>query len=603
MQKKITTGTLLAILLVSTIAVLAVVTESQTEEDIENAITNGVAYLAGKQNPADGSWGIWDDTKTAYTGLVLVKLQMRAYELGYESPFDPEYLYSGNVTAGWSFIFSTDGAGNPLYALNQTLSLQDHTGGASGTVDDPDTNGNGYGIYFDNPWPFYQMYTTGIVLMALEASGTPDRENDGAIDYDGDGFADTFKQIAQDAADWLAYAQSDYGHGEGGWAYLALDNTGNATVSPEDNSNGGYAMLGLAAAEGFGCTVPTWVRTELNVWITNIQDTSGGTDDGGSWYRPPGPYSWAWVNELKAGNLIFEMTFYGDDPTVPRFKKAMDYIVRHWQDYNTDPGWRGDRGVDDDGDGMIDEDPWDGWDNDGDGLTDEDPGQNAHYQAMYCLMKGFEYSEIDLIDLDGDSVPEHDWYDEFATVLVDQQNLTDGSWPAGDWGDAVINTAWALLTLEKITPPPPVITVYVDIKPGSWPNPINKDSKGVFCVAICGTEDFDVTTIDPATILITMEGLEVGVPPLRWSYQDVATPYTGEPGGGHDLLGDGYLDLVLHFDTQEAANTLGLCQYLRGETITLIIIGNLYEEHNETPIQGQDYVLILEFRRGRTRKL
>jgi len=38
------------------------------------------------------------------------------------------------------------------------------------------------------------------------------------------------------------------------------------------------------------------------------------------------------------------------------------------------------------------------------------------------------------------------------------------------------------------------ISVYVDIKPGSWPNPIYLGSIGVFSVAICGTEDFDAAS-------------------------------------------------------------------------------------------------------------
>ena len=457
--KKALSILLAALMTLSMVMVLSPTTTAVTEVQIENAIVEGIKYLTergGKQNP-DGSWGS-GVVRYAYTGLVLIKLQMRAYELGYASPFDPGYIYSKNVTAGWSFLFSTDASGNPLYALKQTLSLQDHTGGASGTVDDPDTNLNGYGIYITG----YEVYSTGIVLMALQASGTPSRPNDGAIDYDGDLTPDTFQEIAQDMADWLAWAQSDFGPGEGGWAYSHLDNAGNAPGggwTMEDNSNSGYALLGLAAAEAFGCTVPSWVRTELNVWITAIQDTSGGINDGGSWYRPPplppAGYGWPWVNELKAGNLIFEMTFYGDGPGVARFDAAMAYIVRHWQDMNDDPGWGygSDKGIDDDSDGSVDEDPLNGIDDDGDGSVDEDPGISASYQAMFCLMKGFEYSGIDLIDLDGDNVPEHDWYAEFATVLVTQQRA-DGSWYHGGYGDARIDTAWALLTLEKVAPPP-----------------------------------------------------------------------------------------------------------------------------------------------------
>jgi hypothetical protein len=129
------------------------------------------------------------------------------------------------------------------------------------------------------------------------------------------------------------------------------------------------------------------------------------------------------VNELKSGNLVFQMTFYGDTQAVQRFKDAMAYIARHWNDMNNDPGW-------------------------GHGISP------SNYQAMFCLMKGFVYSKIDLIDLDGDLTPEYNWYNEFATVLVSQQNPADGSWFSGMYvDDPTIDTAWALLTLEKVVPP------------------------------------------------------------------------------------------------------------------------------------------------------
>lgn len=73
----------------------------------------------------------------------------------------------------------------------------------------------------------------------------------------------------------------------------------------------------------------------------------------------------------------------------------------------------------------------------------------------------------------------------------------------------------------------------MDIKPGSWPNPINVKGKGVVAVAICGTADLDVTAIVPVTVLLTAEGAASDVAPLRWSYEDAATPYTGsDPDGG-----------------------------------------------------------------------
>lgn len=140
---------------------------------------------------------------------------------------------------------------------------------------------------------------------------------------------------------------------------------------------------------------------------------------------------------------------------------------------------------------------------------------------------------------------------------------------------------------------PPVIEVDIDIKPGSCPNPLNTKSMGVLPVAVLGTEEFDVTIIDPSTIRLVVEGVEEGVAPLRWDWEDVATPFQGELCDCHDLNGDGYMDLTLKFKTQELAEELELDTHA-GETIPLTLTGNLKEEEGSTPIYSQDCVWILE---------
>ena len=135
------------------------------------------------------------------------------------------------------------------------------------------------------------------------------------------------------------------------------------------------------------------------------------------------------------------------------------------------------------------------------------------------------------------------------------------------------------------------IEVAIDIKPGSCPNPLNLKTKGVLPVAILGTEDFDVTTIDSETIRLSKEGVEGEVAPLRWSHEDVATPFEGELCDCHDLNGDGYLDLTLKFKAQEVVNTLELDVNV-DETIPLTLKGNLVAEEDGIPIQGQDCVRV-----------
>jgi hypothetical protein len=73
----------------------------------------------------------------------------------------------------------------------------------------------------------------------------------------------------------------------------------------------------------------------------------------------------------------------------------------------------------------------------------------------------------------------------------------------------------------------------IDIKPGSDPNSINLKSKGVVPVAVLTTDLFDAATVDPETVELE------GVAALKWAMDDVD--------------GDGDLDLVLHFSTQELA--------------------------------------------------
>ncbi len=171
---------------------------------------------------------------------------------------------------------------------------------------------------------------------------------------------------------------------------------------------------------------------------------------------------------------------------------------------------------------------------------------------------------------------------EVATIRLADNVLTERV-PVGE---GPVGIDFAEIPVEELP-------VSVDIKPGSWPNPLQLESKGVLPVAVCGTEDFDVTMIDPESVELTLEGLGIGVHPLRWSYGDVATPYMGEPFGGHDLGSDGYLDLMLKFKTQEVITTLGLDAFGDGDVVILMLTGNLKAEFDGTAIHGKDYVWIL----------
>jgi hypothetical protein len=130
-----------------------------------------------------------------------------------------------------------------------------------------------------------------------------------------------------------------------------------------------------------------------------------------------------------------------------------------------------------------------------------------------------------------------------------------------------------------------LVPVFVDIKPGSCENPLNLKDKGVLPVALLGTEDFDVTTIDPVSIRLE------GIAPLRSDYKDVSAPVVNVSGEceGINAGPDGFVDLILKFKAQEIVTALP--EVNDGDQIELIISGEINEY---TKISGSDYVLILK---------
>jgi hypothetical protein len=131
-------------------------------------------------------------------------------------------------------------------------------------------------------------------------------------------------------------------------------------------------------------------------------------------------------------------------------------------------------------------------------------------------------------------------------------------------------------------------SVMIDIKPQSCPNPMNVNSKGVVSVAVLGTEDFDVMTVDPASVELA------DVAPLRWNWEDVSTPAdNGDPYACTTEGPDGMTDLVFKFKTQEIVEALN-GDVSDGDEIFLYLTGRLLPEYNESPFAGRDWVIIIK---------
>jgi len=110
----------------------------------------------------------------------------------------------------------------------------------------------------------------------------------------------------------------------------------------------------------------------------------------------------------------------------------------------------------------------------------------------------------------------------------------------------------SVLIGATILPAHAVITVEIDIKPGSDENPINLKGKGTIPVAILTSDTFDATTVDVGSLAFGPNG---------------AAP-AHENGHLFDVNGDGLIDLVTHYRTQETGISPGDTNaILTGQTI------------------------------------
>jgi hypothetical protein len=144
-----------------------------------------------------------------------------------------------------------------------------------------------------------------------------------------------------------------------------------------------------------------------------------------------------------------------------------------------------------------------------------------------------------------------------------------------------------------------VTTIFVplDIKPGSCPNPMNRGSNGVLPVAVVGTDEFDVTLIDLATVVLYRgDGLggtigpNMGPPGPHPTLEDVTGPFMGDPCDCDELGLDGVMDLSLKFRTSDLVEALMLGDLPAGALVPLCVGGFLTDG---TPFEGCDCVWLV----------
>ncbi len=372
---------------------------------IEGAVDDGIAWLAKSQN-SDGSWGT--ESVIAKTALALFNLGQHALNKGYSSVFDAEYLYHGQAEKGFDYLFA--------HAVEREIGIQ--------SAGNPDLDGDGIGIYFQDSWKrlsrseelgFSEIFNTSTAMMAIAASNTPEHI---ISNLNSPAYNRSFKELLQDAVDFIAWAQTDKQASEvsenseilsrGGWSSIPMNNYSYSS----DQFNSGWATVALSFAhEKFNILIPEFVKTELNFWIDSIQDDVDGDEyDGGSHYTNLSDDSDK-VGLFETGTLLCQMAFAGDTKDTQRVKNAIAYLNKHWSDADN-TSW------------LV---------------------CPACSYTTYFLMKGLTSFGIDTLDAS------EDWFEEFADSLLSQQT-SEGWWLAGCFdqdGERIFSSEWTLMTLQN----------------------------------------------------------------------------------------------------------------------------------------------------------
>ncbi len=386
-------------------ATIKVYSSSTTQININIGIEKGLVYLYQTQYAS----GYWYDASDALasTGAALLCFEENGHRPtnSYNSDIYAEY-----VRAGLDYLLNN--------ATSMSISAQ--------SAGNPDVNGDGLGAYIT-----YSTYGNGIANLAVMAAHSDtnamhlDTIKTGALT----GW--TYYKYIRNMADQWMYAQTEgsaiY---RGGWHYSI--NTAN--YGSMDNSTTQWGALDLHAAEVLGFEVPSWVKTELAVTLSQSQNANGG-------FSYMDNYSWLNVTKTAAG--IGSLVLTGATTATYSVDTAMGYINTHWADAYDGNNWTG--------------------------------PLNGNLYAMYGVAKAMR-------TINGGAgnqfIRGHDWYAEYADHLLNnaswKQN-SNGSWPrnasyypSAAMGDP-LNSSLAILVLTKgvIVAPPVAVIAPISSRPSN----------------------------------------------------------------------------------------------------------------------------------------
>lgn len=223
-------------------------------------------------------------------------------------------LHGSSPARGWS----TDPYAEDVQrSLAFVLASGNATAITSQQFGNPDTNGNGLGVFFGG---HDGTYDNAVCAIALADSGTPETL---APTGPSNIYNRRFGDLAQDTVDWFAFGQADgTSINRGGWGYTANDQN---SISETFR----WPILAMGAAEREqGATVPAFVRGNIPFYLAYSRSSSLDTNNGGWGWQSPS--LWPSVGFTAGGIVAHE--FLGDPASHSDVQAGLGFLYRHWND-------------------------------------------------------------------------------------------------------------------------------------------------------------------------------------------------------------------------------------------------------------------------------
>jgi hypothetical protein len=375
------------------------------QAQINTAIDNGLAYLAGQQ--AAGGYWPYGGYEQAATGAAAFSMLTQKGRWGTNA-----VAYQANVDQGISYLLQSA----------STMAVTTRNDGANVC---PGGGASCTGVYWSGNGE--ATYTTGQVAMAIAEYGKSNPN--GTATTSGPLANMTWKEISQGVINAYAASQSTAinGNRDGGWRYY-IPGDGDSDMSTTQ-----WAVLASIYGQSIGATTPQTVTDHLKTWLAAVQSTQAGFVGAGCYQ--PGPND-ANANPCEAadtGGLLLSLKFTGASNSDPAVQSALKFLNDNWKAFDS-ATWYG--------------------------------NFNQPY-AMWAQYKGLDTS-IGLADtstitnlLDptcgGNSPTTCNWWQDYNNWLVGAQ-AGNGSWSGSGYWTQVLATSYNLSilggTAVPFEPPP-----------------------------------------------------------------------------------------------------------------------------------------------------